>query len=101
MLEWISVDGVLNQVRADAAVIEERIPFARCTVTGNGCALSRTVNEELDEVVANRGDGGPESLVAFQAVQARRLLRQRAPLDTGGRFASVFRWSRPGSKDPP
>ena len=57
MLERISVHRVLNQVGADATVVEERVALAGRTVTDDVCALARTVDEKLDEVVADRGDG--------------------------------------------
>src|SRR5215210_26868 len=81
LLIWIAVDGVLEKVGADPAVVEERVALSGGAVARDDLALSARADEELEEVSLERLDPRPEALVALHAVEAMRPLELTQRLD--------------------
>src|SRR5262249_58406683 len=50
LLHRAPVDGVRQQVRPDAAVVEERVSLARGAIAGDGSAVPRGGEQELQEI---------------------------------------------------
>src|SRR5689334_8319313 len=68
-----AVDGVREQVAANAAVVEQRVAFARRAVAHDRLAESFGIEQELHEVVADRRDRTSEADVSVDGVEADAL----------------------------
>ena len=53
VLVRIAVDGVLEQIAADTAVVEQRVALAGCSIPNDSLALGATVEQESQQLVAD------------------------------------------------
>ena len=74
LLVGVAVDGEVEQVRADAAVVEQRVALARRAVAGDPLALAAPLDEELEQAPLRLLDLGREGAVALERVEAQRAL---------------------------
>ena len=98
MLVRVAVDGVGEQVGPDAAVVEQRVALARRAVADDRLPGAAALEQELEQVVADRATVRGEPGVTLDGVQPGRLLggehvaRPRSdgsPRDLGGRAHSA------------
>src|SRR3990172_1587404 len=47
MFERIAVDGVVDEIGTDATVVQQGVPFPRCTIPNDLLALTASADEEL------------------------------------------------------
>ena len=69
LLVRAAVDGVLEQVLADAAVVEQRVALARGAVADDPLALGARRQEEVEQVALDREDLVGEAVVPLEGVQ--------------------------------
>ena len=69
LLVRVAVDDVVDEVRADPAVVEERRSLRSRAVGGHGLAVPLHADEELEQVALHRPDGLPERLVGLDPVE--------------------------------
>ena len=74
LLVRVAVDGEVEQVGADAAVVEKRVALAGGAVAGHPLALPPAVDQELEQAPLGLLDPRRELAVALQRVEAQRTL---------------------------
>jgi hypothetical protein len=94
LLDRAPVDRVGEQVRPDAAVVQERVALARGAVSGHRAALAGRGEQEAEQVALDLENRGREALMTGHRVQARGLLSGQHRLHLLGRLAAVL--LRPG-----
>ncbi len=60
----VTVDGVVEKIAADAAVVEQRVSFAGRAVAGDGLAVSLGLDEERQQGTFHFGDFFGEADIA-------------------------------------
>ena len=78
VLVRVAVDGVLEQIAADSAVVEQRVALTGCSVTDDSLALGATVEQESQELVADGLSPRAKLQVAVHVMQAGLLLDRAA-----------------------
>ena len=90
LLERAAVDRVGEQVRPDAAVVEQRVALARGAVAGHGPAFAGRGEQEPEQVALDLQHRGREALVTGHGVQAGGLLRVEHRLHPLGRLTAAL-----------
>src|SRR6185437_16197003 len=80
-----AVDGEVEEIAADAAIIEERVAFARRAVAGDRLAPALGVDEEVEKAALRRLDALGERGIGRKLAQAGLLLALRHGADAGRR----------------
>ena len=74
LLVGVPIDGVVEEVRPDAAVVQKRVALAGSAVARDGLALSTDPNQELQKLSLGLLDLLSEGEVGLQPPEARPLL---------------------------
>ena len=67
---WARVHSELEQVRADTAIVQQRVALARRTVADHLVARVVLLDEELEQLTLGLAHPGAECLVDFRAVES-------------------------------
>src|SRR5215472_16699488 len=89
LLHRAPVNGVLQEIRADPAVIEERVSLARGAVARDGMAVARRREQKPQQIALDPQHLAGEALMAGQRVQPGGLLLVKHRLHPCRRLASV------------
>ena len=74
LLVRVEIAGVLDEVRADPAVVQQRVAFCGCAVAHDALAVALERNEELEDLALFGRDALSVGAVGVQVGQARLLL---------------------------
>src|SRR3954447_24026247 len=90
VLVRIAIDRVLEEVRTNTAVVEERVALSGCTVAHDRVARAFRPDQELEERALRLLDARREAAIRFERAIAGLRLKPRKLRDAaGGRMASV------------
>src|SRR5215831_16038390 len=90
LLHRAPVNGVREKVRADTAVVEQRVALARGAVPGDGSAVARRGEQKRQQVALDPQYLVSEAFMAGHRVQPRGLLLAKHSLDPRGRLTGAL-----------
>ena len=83
LLVGVAVDRELEQVGADAAVVEQRVALAGGAVAGDALAVAAALDQELEQAPLGLLDLRRETGVSLERVEAEGALPLEQRLDRG------------------
>ena len=86
LLVRVPVDGVVEEVRPDAAVVEERVALARCAVADDVLAFAAKADQQLEERALRLAHSVGEPLVGRRIAQPCVVLAGEDVRDCGRRL---------------
>ena len=84
VLIGVAVDGVFEEIRADAAEVQERVALSRRAIADDSLALAPACDQELEQTPLRLVHLRGERAVTLERVEAQRALAFCELLDSRG-----------------